>query len=151
MAAPLKRKWLQVHLSTAVVLMFATGALLWANTCVPTGIRNEKYDTHCYVQHINFGWPFNAMWLVKTTTEFIQPAEYDGSIVLAKNVRVISAAIEIPQSSKLPSQKLTENSFQWHPIGLVFDATIAFLILLLVAVACEMWIRRNKTRLDTSN
>ena len=28
---PNQRQWLQVHLSTAVVLMFAAGGLIWAN------------------------------------------------------------------------------------------------------------------------
>jgi|SRR5579862_1468022 len=47
MAEVPRRKWLQVHLSTAVVLMFAAGGLIWANTIAEVD-GGARY----------YGWPF---------------------------------------------------------------------------------------------
>lgn len=57
---PRKRHWFQIHLSTAMVLMFVAGLFLWAN--VPflrvtkrVGSVDGRYTTYTCVKG---GWPF---------------------------------------------------------------------------------------------
>src|ERR1043165_7978452 len=76
-----KRRFFQIHLSTAVVLMLVAGVLLWANCSKSRGItleedwseseiaeyralRNQGYSVHWYkpkvVIHAFYGWPATA-------------------------------------------------------------------------------------------
>lgn len=55
------RRWLQIHLSTAIVLMFAASGILWLNTKEsaarwPPGVYYEPMPPgyHCKA----FGWPY---------------------------------------------------------------------------------------------
>ncbi|HLX60475.1 MAG TPA: hypothetical protein VKX17_04245 [Planctomycetota bacterium] len=56
MAEVTRRKWLQVHLSTALVLMFVAGTLIWANVLDP---REEYLGKGVY--HRTYGWPWDAV------------------------------------------------------------------------------------------
>jgi hypothetical protein len=47
----MKRRWFQIHLSTAIVLMFITSALLWANL----QLQNEPLHTR---GNEMYGFPF---------------------------------------------------------------------------------------------
>jgi hypothetical protein len=72
-AALKKRPWLQIHLSTAIVLMFVVGVLMWANMRGrspfggPPGVFKHMMrggslgdmDIRCY-QSVH-GWPFRAL------------------------------------------------------------------------------------------
>ena len=55
-----RRRWFQIHLSTAVVMLFATGALLWVNfiwerDVLPLG--DESFVTH--------GWPIDGAQIIR--------------------------------------------------------------------------------------
>ena len=52
----MKRKWFQIHLSTALVLMFAAGGLLWAN------LQAEDYDDVATLSsgYTYRGWPLSS-------------------------------------------------------------------------------------------
>jgi hypothetical protein len=59
------RKWFQIHLSTAMVLMFLAGGLLWLNLRdsreLGSMISSEKYqgqDVYQQAVEYKFGWPF---------------------------------------------------------------------------------------------
>ncbi|MCY3018477.1 MAG: hypothetical protein NTW87_05535 [Planctomycetota bacterium] len=69
--APKKRPWLQFHLSTAVVLMFVAGGLLWANT-VPR-------DAHMTSWAVTYrGWPeciYINVTPLSSPTDFAAPAQ----------------------------------------------------------------------------
>jgi len=57
--APRKRPWLQYHLSTAVVLMFVAGGLLWLNMRpLPLRAVEMKIPLH--------GWPLMTRYAVIT-------------------------------------------------------------------------------------
>lgn len=47
-----KRAWFQIHLSTAIVLMFVAGGLMWANSTVAMRFRYERV----------YGFPFPAIY-----------------------------------------------------------------------------------------
>jgi hypothetical protein len=56
MTEPPRRKRFQIHLSTAIVLMFVAGGLIWAN-------RIEKLSTSRieFAEYTHAGWPFWAL------------------------------------------------------------------------------------------
>ena len=58
-----KRAWFQIHLSTAVVVMFVAGCLIWANTKERIESENDlllgKREFEVY------GWPL-AIWNRRT-------------------------------------------------------------------------------------
>src|SRR6185295_6096720 len=54
MPTPPPRKRYQIHLSTAIVMMFVAGALMWANFA--------RFDTHYSDPHCKiYGWPCKFM------------------------------------------------------------------------------------------
>jgi hypothetical protein len=55
---PPRRARFQVHLSTAIVLMFVSGALMWANTNPRITLRFYPGMSVC--SHYDYGWPFEA-------------------------------------------------------------------------------------------
>jgi hypothetical protein len=66
MAEPPRRNRFQFHLSTAIVLMFVAGGLMWANTLErsektgfqPDGSPGDDFDLHL---HKRWGWPLTAV------------------------------------------------------------------------------------------
>jgi hypothetical protein len=58
----LKRRF-QIHLSTAIVMMFVAGGLIWANV---SGTRHPSYN---YIEH---GWPFRSQM------HFVGLGSYEG-------------------------------------------------------------------------
>ena len=52
MPNPPRRPFFQIHLSTAIVLMFSAGALIWINTHARMPYKCCIYD---------YGWPFTAL------------------------------------------------------------------------------------------
>jgi hypothetical protein len=73
-----KRRFWQIHLSTAIILMFVAGALLWANTR-----RQEVQFATCTVEY--YGWPQLAYqkWQGRMVQNFYgnptsTPADFEG-------------------------------------------------------------------------
>jgi len=54
----MKRRWFQIHLSTAVVLMFVAGGLLWANM-MPRWRYMDQGFSEPYFFNDGYGWPFH--------------------------------------------------------------------------------------------
>lgn len=52
-----RRNWLQIHLSTAIILMFAAGGILWANTRAQVRYKNAEF---AYAIN-SYGWPREAL------------------------------------------------------------------------------------------
>jgi hypothetical protein len=56
----MKRRWFQIHLSTAIMLMFVAGALMWQNFRTYTA-EFPPYTNKAYTAYIvtpSMGWPF---------------------------------------------------------------------------------------------
>jgi hypothetical protein len=70
MPASPRRKRFQIHLSTAIVLMFAAGGLLWANIAGTESIvQADRWDrpADVYYHLRTCGWPLQATYIVKYT------------------------------------------------------------------------------------
>ncbi len=53
----MQRRWFQIHLSTALVLMFVAGVFLWGNSVprhYPAGSGEDAFDA--------YGWPWEAFY-----------------------------------------------------------------------------------------
>src|SRR5690349_11232386 len=68
MPSPLPPKRFQIHLSTAIVLMFVAGGLIWTN--VRGGIVKRVEDT-IFIDHY-YGWPFGDLIYSTTFDNTIQ-------------------------------------------------------------------------------
>jgi len=55
---PKKRRWFQVHLSTAIALMLVSAVLVWANMRV----QDVPYENHADLFRANYGWPLTAVY-----------------------------------------------------------------------------------------
>jgi hypothetical protein len=56
----MKRAWFQIHLSTAMVMMFVTGGLIWANLCGGQHALLTRFTDHMAKP---YGWPATAYYL----------------------------------------------------------------------------------------
>jgi hypothetical protein len=110
----MKRRWFQIHLSTALVLMVVAGGLLWANLG-RSRVYISDYDhtrgaaTPILKSYVSYGWPVSA--------ERGPP-----SIIFLVDDSGINLPIELPR---------TDYKRAWWnvPINLTF--------LMLLLVACE--------------
>ena len=62
--APKKRPWLQFHISTAIIMMFVAGGLMWLNL---HGRADRVYpgclsDALIPNRTLSYGWPLPAVW-----------------------------------------------------------------------------------------
>jgi hypothetical protein len=63
----MKRRWFQIHLSTAIVMMFVAGGLLWINLKEPSDEPVFEKDVN-YVIH-GRGWPLPTCRIVVVAGE----------------------------------------------------------------------------------
>ncbi|HLX61906.1 MAG TPA: hypothetical protein VKX17_11540 [Planctomycetota bacterium] len=137
---PPRRARFQIHLSTAIVLMFVAGGLIWANTnrgraenhnyghfatVYPRG--SDEYTTHEIVVHA-YGWPFNALEKFAYIVD-----EYDGKP--SANPRLVD-----PNNEK---SHLETGETRWNILALIGDISFAIAILATVRFVCEWRIRRS--------
>jgi len=59
MPEPPRRKRFQVHLSTAIVLMFVAGMLIWGN--VARSLEDGYGDMGLFWSHYTYGWPIVSL------------------------------------------------------------------------------------------
>jgi hypothetical protein len=114
MPEPKRRRWLQLHLSTCIVLMFVAGGLLWANTR-PASIAPDICMGPGPFPQCAYGWPVTAV-------------ELHGSRML----RV-----------KLPPV-LVKLEYHWDGTGVAIDSVSAAGILLVVVTLSEVLLRRRE-------
>jgi len=110
---------LQIHLSTAVILMFVAGGMIWANT-LRYSLLVPQYDPELKLNHC-YGWPCHAMTYFADGLRTYKPIGYGYA----------ESPIMYPH---------------WHVYGILINAIVAVAILLCVAIACEVWIRRRERR-----
>ena len=116
----MSRSWLQLHLSTAIILVFVAGILLWANT---RPFKFVKYDAETRTMYYRWsGWPIASQF------------EWQRPIAQRGVVEDVAA-----ESIKRWNDRIQSGVFQmfgsWSEI--LFNTLIAILILGIVAKLCE--------------
>jgi hypothetical protein len=112
--APKKRPWLQFHLSTAVVLMFVAGGLLWANS-VP---EHRDWSDSLYENSVTtYGWP-RSVW-----------------------VRHVDHLPRSPIASPFRPDPVSQS---WSVSGVVVDAVVALTLTVVTGLFLECLIRRKE-------
>jgi hypothetical protein len=121
-----RRPWFQIHLSTAIVMMFVAGGLIWTNIYVrhskwknSFGIDIDAYDR---------GWPytFHPAYRSEFTRPFYEPAPGTGI------VEVLCYKIE--------------RQLDIEPMAIFFNTAIATSLLLAFCFGCEYFLRRREAR-----
>jgi hypothetical protein len=81
----MKRRWFQIHLSTALIVMFVASLIIWANTRIFRGgslLTDGNLVPNQYVVDLNTlfgrgqyiearGWPFRYQYTLKDNLEFL--------------------------------------------------------------------------------
>ena len=84
--APKKRPFFQIHLSTAIVLMFVAGGFLWLNVKPPVILNRELVQgpTQAYFELTirTTGWPFHSIYCMAERGSVAQTIA-DGNIANA--------------------------------------------------------------------
>ncbi|HLX60541.1 MAG TPA: hypothetical protein VKX17_04580 [Planctomycetota bacterium] len=114
-----RRKRFQIHLSTAIVLMFVAGGLMWANTRPRIGTTDE-YSAFLRVYHgevkcERYGFPFTIACFVPE-----QRVQSGGEVATVSE------------------------EYQTSLWFLVLNAVVAMEILFIARLLCEGMIRRRK-------
>jgi len=136
-----KRSWFQIHLSTAIVLMFVAGVLVWANS------RNELKESYFLTvtdwgngRDIKFnkprtqfiGWPLEVRTL---QYDFI----YAGQLPENLDPRISNLPIK-----ELPDPPVVKpHRAKWDMRSVLVNLVTALAILTAVAVGCEWRVRRR--------
>lgn len=116
----IRRSWFQLHLSTCIVLMFAAGGLMWANT-VP--VKNAYWghavgnSGHTDFVGDGYGRPI--------------PFRFVGDMKIYTNTGLAS----------------TTTFRQFHTSRLVLNIVANIVLLVLVMILSEWWIRRRERAL----
>ena len=150
MTTPPRRARFQIHLSTAIVLMFVAGGLIWANVrgrFVPKigaafrygmidkemteseFIQSKEYEYEEWVGHHTFehGWPFDAM---RSASRVYRTRR--GKSVMSAGTPSAWLRGRIPST--------------WRTGPIIYNALIALLVLFGVWFVCEWQIRRRAAR-----
>ena len=61
MPNPPRRPFFQIHLSTAIMLMFTAGALIWANATPRTVVWVDSLGSLNVIRRNMFGWPVECV------------------------------------------------------------------------------------------
>jgi hypothetical protein len=143
--APEKRPWFQYHLSTAIVLMFVTGGLMWPN--LQQQVQAEVFvsgpASYQVIRTESFGWPFRFRCDFRqlgTITAAEADDVFRGGTFSAANgerLQVVETHIYMYSSGWL------------IPIGggaFLVDMALALGTLALIAIMLEWHIRRRERR-----
>lgn len=129
------RKRFQVHLSTAIVLMFVAGALIWANV-TPTIFTKEftlkDTGTNIAFTKVTYGWPSTVFGHAQI-----------GNGVIPEMTQNDINMLNVSYEPKLTLEFLNPYSSYSHA---ALNLLIALLLLLATWYLCEKWISYRAAR-----
>lgn len=149
-----KRRFWQIHLSTAILLMLVAGAFLWrcslpvyADNLQPDILANGEMrpligELGFQVGYLQYGWP---QWGYRTQGGF------QSEVTLQELEKYLEGTLDQARSDpryvsgKGITYSPTDNG-AWHEfntIGIIIDGVVALIILAVVAATCEFFIRRR--------
>jgi len=120
-----KRAGVQVHLSTAIVLMFVAGGLVWANVHQriyvnhPVGFSTPRAESIIFGEYFAWGWPLDCKEI---------HYQWEGNGGIPNLVKTVQLA----------------QTTYWDLKLLIIDTIIALAILAAVGFALEWRVRRKK-------
>jgi hypothetical protein len=111
----MNRRWFQIHLSTAIVIMFVAGAIMYVN------VRPPEYQG-CGDQTFQrlFGWPCVA---------YVETSWYSHGVFIPAEIENCTVDISDPG---------------WNIKGLATNGLAGMTILIFVIVSFEIFIRRHE-------
>jgi hypothetical protein len=113
-----RRRFFQIHLSTAVVLMFVAGALVWANIVArpsPESFGVETFWTQNGAQY--YGWPLQA-YVSWATKHIADPA----------------------------TDRVVFNPPHWSIVAVLVNALAAVVVITVTAICTECVVLRRRER-----
>jgi hypothetical protein len=128
MTEPPPRKRFQIHLSTAIVMMFVAGGMMWANCSPRTRVWIDSLGTLNVIRRKILGWPLECATVIE---ELGVQAHYE------ENLRIVFP--ELPNESKTYSLEIERTEA-------LVNAAIAMTLLATVYWICEWVIRRRAVR-----
>ncbi|MCY3020040.1 MAG: hypothetical protein NTW87_13565 [Planctomycetota bacterium] len=155
-----KRPWLQIHLSTAVILMFVAGGLLWTNcrrSCKDVSGSAYTFDGPILSYHIEYGWPA----VVRRHSIMLYPDPfYSSPADLSLTFEIHRGTSNPPPVApptaeregewneelgwRLPAGYLAHRfPASWSIPGLLKNGLVALAVLAAVAFLCEWPIRKR--------
>lgn len=158
-----QRPWFQIHLSTAIVLMFVAGGLMHLNL-VPSNEQMPPWDIRLNSQWRNFpldaawvfkresyGWPWTAMGIRRFSgPESVETPNSTINVLVDGNVFRV-AEIWKPGMPVGPAvfededvDPIIVNTGVWDGAAITLDSVCALLILFLFAFVLETRIRNRE-------
>jgi hypothetical protein len=157
-----KRRWFRFHLSTAIILMFVAGGLIWANLkpheTVLVFTNWEGKPGFQAGAEAEFGWPLLMRRVVGAPLQYLGPYYWTLSDqdqeqqYLKVNSRCFRAeefkayAPSLARGLAIPTDLGVSimGYGEWYPWGRFVNAAVALAILLAVAFVCEWFVRRRE-------
>ena len=149
---PKKRAWFQIHLSTAIVLMFVAGGITWGN------VTEEKWQwsdrempnaepTTCSAH----GWPFYAIINFQTKSDPSHTARPKRQTRNMDTEMPTSYFGRPPQFALISSTTLDETGNTSSVAAGIVDFGIACAVLTFVWFMCEIGIQTTQKKDPVSN
>ena len=142
---PVRRRWFQIHLSTAIVLLFVTGALMWANLRLQTRkktvgpVEFELGGRKVLQDSIEVD---ESMLDEKVQTLFMEELCLY-SCIFQFRFMGWPATYRISYSDANHYNNITGT--RWYQSALALNVLAAFGSQAAIAMGCEWWIRRKRT------
>lgn len=134
---PKRRAWLQLHLSTCVVLMVVAGVLIWSNLVghnvtyiIQTKPKATGYNRR--VSYFVYGWPL-IVWGTLEDVELFYEKEWHHD-----ETEFERYSIGEKEGFLIPKESMAKNAF--------INTIVAFAIWILVALGCESLFRRRERK-----
>ena len=131
-----KRRWFQIHLSTAVMLMFGAGILLWVNFRIGRDAFAEKLpsETRWSLWRVyEIGWPQRML----RSQRLITKEHPTGSF--------FEEEFDEPQIRDLFAYN-AEDIVKWEVDAIAMNTLVGLLILSTSGVLIEFFVRRREAR-----
>lgn len=159
MSEPKPRRWFQIHLSTAVVLMFVAGALIWANVhprplAHVVGVTAGELSVVLTVE-VDHQQGFPQTWRVVTIPAGFRQVPGASFSAAGRTLGLVTAITEDERRALQGFPATDEERQAWNGVGTVTETAVvwtnlwhnvyvALVILGGVAFVLELFIRRRE-------
>ena len=142
-----KRKFWQLHLSTAMIMMFVAGGLIYANVREMTTDPGGSTFMDRYVSSIEFGGSkFNEeeIGLFRDVAGKDRPRTMIRYYGIPYSCNMFSTSVEIMDANGTTHYRIIAR--HWNADSIVSNTLVSLLIIFFVMRVCETLIRRREGR-----